>query len=32
MGLKVHQYGYKPTNSLEWWSVIEANIKERLEA
>jgi hypothetical protein len=22
MGLKVHHDGYKPTNSLEWWSAI----------
>ena len=43
MGLKVHRDGFKPANSLEWWSavafvrLINANVnlvfelKERLE-
>ena len=29
MGLKVHQDGFNPTNSLQWWSVV-ASVRQRL--
>jgi hypothetical protein len=30
MGLKVHRDGFKPANSLQWWSVV-ASMRDRSE-